>query len=76
MPLAARSPGHPHGSAAVNAYLHSKFVLACATFVAALVLLLLGKLSAEQWVNTVTWLLGLYYGADVAASAVAKGTPP
>ena len=53
-------------------YLHSKFKLACAAFLAALGLLLFGKITADQWVSFDTWLLGLYFAADTASAVVTK----
>lgn len=56
----------------MNWFLHSKFKLACAAFLAALGLLIAHLITADQWVSFNTWALGLYFGADVAVSAVTK----
>lgn len=53
-------------------FLHSKFKLACAAFLAGLGLLIAHMLTSEQWVSFTTWTLGLYFGSNVADSAVAK----
>lgn len=53
-------------------FLHSKFKLAAVAFLAALVLFCCDKLTAEQWSSFTVWLLGLYFGANVAATAVTK----
>lgn len=53
-------------------YLHSKFKLVAAAFLAALGLLLFDKITAEQWVSFNTWALGLYFGANVADAVVTK----
>jgi CHASE2 domain-containing sensor protein len=55
-----------------NWFLHSKFKLACAAFIAGLGLLIAHMLTSEQWVSFTTWTLGLYFGSSVADSAVAK----
>lgn len=55
-----------------NWFLHSKFKLACAAFLAGLGLLIAHLIDAEQWVSFTTWTLGLYFGSSVADSAVAK----
>ena len=56
----------------VNWYLHSKFKLACAAFLAAFGLLAWGKIDSAQWVSFNTWLIGLYCGANVVESFVTK----
>jgi len=53
-------------------FLHSKFKLACAAFLAALGLLIFGKMDSAQWTSFNTWLLGLYFGANVAEAAAVK----
>ena len=50
----------------------TKFQLACASFLAALGLLIFGKMDATQWTSFNTWLLGLYFGANVAEAAAVK----
>jgi hypothetical protein len=47
-----------------------KFVLASAAFLAGVALLCVGKIDAAQWVSFTTWVLGLYYGANVADTFV------
>jgi hypothetical protein len=58
----------------MNWYLHSKFKLACAAFLAALSLLIAHLITSDQWVSFNTWTLGLYFGADVASSVATKST--
>lgn len=53
-------------------FLHSKFKLTCAAFLTALGLLLGGKIDAAQWVSFATWVLGLYFAANVGDSIVTK----
>lgn len=47
-----------------------KFVLACAAFVAGVVLLAAKLIDSAQWTSYTTWVLGLYYGANVADTYV------
>lgn len=49
-----------------------KFLLACVAFVCGVVLLSVGKIDAAQWVSYTTWVLGLYFGANVADTAVER----
>jgi hypothetical protein len=56
----------------VNWLTQTKFQLAGASFLAALGLLVFAKIDSAQWVSFNTWLLGLYFGANVAESAVTK----
>lgn len=55
-----------------NWYLHSKFKLAGAVFLVSVGLLIAHILTSSQWVSFTTWTMGLYFGANVADSAVAK----
>lgn len=56
----------------MNWLTQTKFQLAAASFLAALGLLVFAKMDSAQWVSFNTWLLGLYFGSDVAQSAVTK----
>lgn len=47
-----------------------KFVLACASFLAGVVMLATKQIDAAQWVSYTTWVLGLYFGANVADTFV------
>lgn len=49
-----------------------KFVLASAAFVAGVVLLMTKQVDSAQWVSYTTWVLGLYFGANVADTMAAK----
>ena len=53
-------------------YAHSKFKLAMLAFLASLALFCTDKLTAGQWSDFNVWLIGLYFGANVAATAVTK----
>ncbi|MEO5811535.1 MAG: hypothetical protein ABIU96_03865 [Rhodanobacter sp.] len=53
-------------------FLHSKFKLTLGAFVTALGLLLLGKIDSAQWVSFTTWVIGLYFAANVGDSVVTK----
>ena len=53
-------------------FLHSKFKLTVAAFLTALGLLLAGKIDATQWVSFTTWVIGLYFAANVGDSVVTK----
>lgn len=46
-------------------YASRKFGLAVAVFVAATSLLLLGSITAQQWVEVVSWDVGLYMAGNV-----------
>lgn len=53
-------------------FLHSKFKLTCTAFLTALGLLLAGLIDAAQWVSFTTWVIGLYFAANVGDSVAAK----
>jgi hypothetical protein len=55
-----------------NWFLHSKFKITVAAFLTALGLLLANRIDADQWVSFTTWLLGLYFAANVGDSVVTK----
>lgn len=56
-------------------FLHSKFKLAVAAYTTALGLLVFHVIDSAQWVNYTTWVLGLYFGANVAEAAATKKSP-
>lgn len=56
-------------------FLHSKFKLAVAAYVIALALLVFHVLDSAQWISYTTWVLGLYFGANVAEAAATKKSP-
>jgi hypothetical protein len=47
-----------------------KFLLAACAFVSGIPLLCAGQISSAQWVSYTTWVLGLYFGANVADTFV------
>lgn len=53
-------------------FLHSKFKITVAAFLTALGLLLANRIDADQWVSFTTWLLGLYFAANIGDSVVTK----
>jgi hypothetical protein len=53
-------------------FLHSKFKLTVGAFIVALGLLLSGKIDSAQWVSFTTWVIGLYFAANVSDSVVTK----
>lgn len=53
-------------------YASRKFGLAVAVFLAATALLVLGHVSAQQWVEVVTWDVGLYMAGNVGDTWVEK----
>ena len=55
-----------------NWFLHSKFKITVVAFLTALGLLLANRIDADQWVSFTTWLLGLYFAANVGDSVVTK----
>lgn len=57
---------------AASRYASRKFILAAVAFVAILVLLLLGNISAELFTENLRWVLGLYFTGNVAMAAVSK----
>lgn len=59
----------------MSGFLQSKFQLACAAFLSALGLLIFGKMDSGQWVSFNTWLLGLYFSAQVAEVVATKQSP-
>lgn len=53
-------------------YASRKFLLAAAAFLAGLGVFLGGLITPDQWLGQVTWILGLYMGANVIQKATAK----
>jgi len=53
-------------------FLHSKFKITIGAFLTALGLLLAGLIDAAQWVSFTTWVIGLYFAANVGDSVVTK----
>lgn len=53
-------------------YASRKFILASAAFVACFGVFLGGLITPEQWLGQVTWVLGLYFSANVLQKATAK----
>lgn len=53
-------------------YASRKFLLACAAFLAGLVLLALGKITSQQWVDFTQWIVGLYMVGNIG-DTVAEG---
>jgi len=50
-----------------------KFALACAAFVAAIPLLCAGLITSDQWISFNTWLVGLYFVANVSQKVGTNG---
>lgn len=59
----------------MSGFLQSRFQLACAAFLTALGLLIFNKIDSAQWASMTTWVLGLYFSAQVAETAVTKKPP-
>jgi hypothetical protein len=57
-------------------YASRKFILAAFLLVAALALLVLGKIDQATWERFCTWVLGLYITGNVGTYAVAKVAEP
>lgn len=57
-------------------YASRKFVLAAFLLVAAIVLLLLGRIDAASWSSFSTWVLGLYITGNVGTYYVASAAAP
>lgn len=60
---------------AAQRYQSRKFILAFATLVIATFMALNDRLSGAEWVDAAMWILGLYYGANVAYKATGKFGP-
>ena len=55
-------------------YASRKFLLACFAMLAALGLLLAGRIDPDAWASFCTWVLGLYMTGNVSAAYVARAT--
>lgn len=53
-----------------------KFILAAFALLAALGLLLAGKIDQAAWSSFCTWVIGLYVTGNVGAAYVAKAAQP
>lgn len=53
-------------------YASRKWILACAAFLTATGLLIAGLLTPDQWASFDTWLIGLYFAANVSQKATTK----
>lgn len=56
-------------------FIRSKLKMAVAAYLIALALLVFNQIDSAQWVTYTTWVLGLYFGANVAETAVTKKPP-
>lgn len=57
-------------------YASRKFILAAFLLVAAIVLLLLGRIDAAAWSSFSTWVLGLYITGNVGTHYVTRAAEP
>jgi hypothetical protein len=56
-------------------FIRSKLKMAVAAYLIALALLVFHQIDSAQWVTYTTWVLGLYFSANVAEAVATKKSP-